>query len=161
PSHGRVNESCLSQWHVAPFVIENHCYPTAEHFMMAEKARLFNDGDARQQIMDADQPGLAKKSGRLITGFDEATWNRERFSIVVRGNLEKFKRNEHLRLYLLQTGDKILVEASPYDRIWGIGMGREHPHASNPLRWEGENLLGFALMEVRRRLREDASISDA
>ena len=77
-------------------------------------------------------------------------------SILVTGqfqNLLKFSQNQNFKDFLLSTGDKILVEASPYDRIWGIGMLETDNRAENPLLWNGENLLGFALMEVRDQLR--------
>lgn len=120
--------------------------------MMAEKARLFGDETIRSQILRAGSPGAAKNLGRKVSGFDEATWRAHRFGIVVEGNHAKFAQNNELGDFLRSTGSKVLVEASPKDRIWGIGMERDDEHANNPLLWKGLNLLGFALMEVRRRL---------
>jgi ribA/ribD-fused uncharacterized protein len=146
-------EDVFSQWYPAPFVVDGDEYATAEHWMMAEKARLFGDTEMREQILSTDSPGQATKLGRRVQGFDEDTWGRERFGLVVRGNVAKFGQHEALRQYLLGTGEKVLVEASPTDRIWGIGMSAEHEHARLPAHWRGKNLLGFALMEARRQLR--------
>lgn len=152
---GTIGNECFSQWWGAAFTVESNRYPTAEHFMMAEKARLFGDVAAFERILAAPNPGAAKKLGRTVQNFDEQTWQRHRFEIVVRGNLAKFEQNKLLREYLLSTGERILVEASPMDRIWGIGMGASNPHIENPEKWRGLNLLGFALMKVRDRLRTE------
>jgi len=152
-SPDRVDASCLSQWFPAPFLVDGLRYATAEHFMMAEKARLFSDEDMAGQILSSTDPAKAKQLGRKVRDFDAATWNRSRVDIVVRGNVAKFSSAEPLRSYLLSTGERVLVEASPRDRIWGIGMGRNNPNASQPDSWRGENLLGFALMRVRETLR--------
>jgi ribA/ribD-fused uncharacterized protein len=144
----------LSQWWWAPFVVDGITYPTAEHWMMAEKARLFGDDDAVEQILAAPHPGEAKRLGRGVRGYDDARWGAARAEAVVRGNVHKFGRDPALRAHLLGTGDAILVEASPRDAIWGIGLGAANPAARDPRTWRGRNLLGFALVEARRRLRE-------
>ena len=151
---GSVGQSCFSQWYEAAFELDNTKYLTAEHYMMAEKARLFDDSEILSKILAASHPGEAKKLGRAIANFDEATWVKHRLPIVVRGNLGKFGQNEALKEFLMNTGERILVEASPRDRIWGIGMGRNNPHAADPQQWRGQNLLGFALMEVRNILQK-------
>lgn len=122
--------------------------------MMAEKARLFGDQQTEAQILKSSNPGAAKALGRSIQGFDETRWVEHRFSIVVRGNLAKFSQSERLRNLLLQTGDQVLVEASPVDSIWGIGLAESDSAATKPEQWKGLNLLGFALMEVRDQLRD-------
>ena len=144
--------SPFSQWHPAPFVLDGIACATAEHWMMAEKARLFGDVEARARILAAPGPGRAKRLGREVRGFDESRWEAERFGIVVRGNVAKFGQNAALREFLAATGSKVLVEASPFDHVWGIGLGRDHVDATNPARWRGLNLLGFALMEARSAL---------
>ncbi|WP_125776377.1 NADAR family protein [Antribacter gilvus] len=151
--HGGPGRGCLSQWWPSTFTVDGIPYATAEHWMMAEKARLFRDKDAEQQAIDAPNPALAKAAGRTVKGFDEAVWQRERFEIVVRGSVHKFSSDPGLRDYLLRTGDRVLVEASPRDRVWGIGMGATNDDAENPSAWRGLNLLGFALMEARAWLR--------
>ncbi len=147
-----MGKSCLSQWFEAPFELDGIRYPTAEHFMMAGKARLFADQQTCERIILAPTPDAAKKLGRQIRGFDEALWNAARFDIVVRGNMAKFSQNPALRGFLLATTDKVLVEASPVDAVWGIGLAADDPRAQDPSAWCGLNLLGFALMEVRQQL---------
>ncbi|MEM8558252.1 MAG: NADAR family protein [Bacteroidota bacterium] len=151
-SDGQIDKACLSQWYVAPFTVDGQRYPTAEHFMMAEKARLFGDHEIAARVLKAPHPGAAKKLGRQVRGFDEATWQQARFDVVVRGNVAKFEQNEALGDFLRGTKARVLVEASPRDRIWGIGLAADDPRAVKPLAWRGQNLLGFALMGVRSRL---------
>lgn len=149
---GRIGASCLSQWWPAPFTVDGVAYATAEHWMMAAKARLFEDAAAERAALSAGHPAEAKKAGRLVRGFDEAVWARERFRIVVEGSVHKFGAHPELLAYLLGTGDRVLVEASPVDRVWGIGLAADDEAAMDPERWRGPNLLGFALMEARERL---------
>ncbi|MDU0369988.1 NADAR family protein [Hymenobacter endophyticus] len=151
-SKGSLGKEVFSQWYPAPFTLDGDTYVTAEHYMMAEKARLFQDEATRQAILQAPHPDAAKRLGRKVKGFDEPTWNAERFGVVVRGNLAKFSQHPALREFLLGTGSRVLVEASPVDSIWGIGLSQDHPQAANPAEWPGLNLLGFALMEVRSNL---------
>ncbi|MFI8826426.1 NADAR family protein [Streptomyces sp. NPDC053431] len=150
---GRLSASCLSQWWPSPFVVEGVRYATAEHWMMAEKARLFGDAEAEAAALSARSPAAAKAAGRLVRGFDEGRWTERRYDVVVAGSVHKFASDDALRGYLLGTGSRVLVEASPVDRIWGIGLAADAPEARDPDRWRGLNLLGFALMEARKRLR--------
>jgi ribA/ribD-fused uncharacterized protein len=147
-----VGRWVLSQWWPCAFSVEGVDYASAEHWMMAEKARLFGDAAALGRILAAATPAEAKNLGRLVEGFDEAVWNDARFETVAKGNVAKFGQDSALRDYLLGTANRVLVEASPRDRIWGIGVGANHEYATEPRRWRGENLLGFALMEARERL---------
>lgn len=149
---GAPSNSCFSQWYEAPFQLDGTRYPTAEHYMMAEKARLFGDAVARDRILAATSPGAAKAFGREVKGFKEPVWNDHRFEIVVQGNLAKFSQDARLTEFLCRTGNKVLVEASPVDAIWGIGMASDDPGARDPNAWKGLNLLGFALMVVRERI---------
>lgn len=149
---GEVDKACLSQWWPASFTVEGVLYRTAEHWMMAEKARLFGDERVRRDILQAEHPGEAKKLGRTVRAFDEQTWQAHRFDIVVRGNVAKFQQNPELARFLADSNTRVLVEASPVDRIWGIGLAADHPDAAHPAKWRGLNLLGFALMEVRSHL---------
>lgn len=158
---GRVGPSCLSQWWPAPFEVDGVTYATAEHWMMAGKARLFGDADAERRALAAGHPSQAKKAGRLVRGFDEDIWARERFRLVVEGSVHKFAAHPELREFLLSTGGRVLVEASPVDRVWGIGLAADDEAAADPQRWRGPNLLGFALMEARERLRADAPPAQA
>jgi ribA/ribD-fused uncharacterized protein len=124
---------------------------------MAEKAILFGEVETRDRILEAPHPDVAKKLGRGVRNFDEEKWDRARFGLVVRGNLAKFGQNPELAEFLLNTGNRVLVEASPVDQIWGIGLAADDPRAEAPGEWKGLNLLGFALMEVRQMLREGTS----
>jgi ribA/ribD-fused uncharacterized protein len=121
--------------------------------MMFGKARLFGDDETAQRILKASSPAAAKKLGRAVRGFQESTWRQHRVSIVVAGNYAKFSQSAQLRAFLIGTEPRVLVEASPVDKIWGIGLAADSPHADNPLEWRGSNLLGFALMDVRERLK--------
>ena len=151
---GRIGKPCFSQWWACEFTVDGVSYPTAEHFMMAEKGRLFGDEEAVARILSGGKdPSEAKRQGRKVRGFDEERWVAARFDLVVRGNEAKFGQNPALQAFLLGTGNKVLVEASPVDRIWGIGLAATDPRATDPEQWQGLNLLGFALMEVRSRLR--------
>ena len=100
----------------------------------------------------------AKALGRQVSNFDETTWNSKRFDIVVQGNIEKFTQNKDLEEFLLNTKESVLVEASPVDRIWGIGLAVDNEKVKNPKTWNGLNLLGFALMEAREIIRKSQKI---
>jgi ribA/ribD-fused uncharacterized protein len=147
-----VSKTCFSQWYESEFEIDGIKYKTAEHYMMAEKARLFGDTEIESKIVQALEPGEVKRLGRAVSNFDEEIWEDKRFEIVVCGNMAKFGQSHELQQYLFNTEDRVLVEASPVDNIWGIGLAVDDPRAENPNSWRGINLLGFALMEVRNRL---------
>lgn len=137
----------LSQWYPSRFVIDDNRFENAETYMMHQKALLFNDAEVAQEILASQKPAQVKRLGRKITGFDEQTWKDHRTKIVFAGNCAKFAQDDELRQLLLQTGKRPLVEASPFDRIWGIGYSAEKAEA-NRHKW-GMNLLGQALDDVR------------
>lgn len=149
---GSTTKSCLSQWWFSAFTVEGITYPTAEHWMMAEKARLFKDDKMLSKILASKSPAEAKKFGRKVQGFDHTIWEANAYEIVKQGNIHKFGQNPDLRAFLLNTGDRVLVEASPVDPIWGIGLAQDHRDVTFPEKWCGTNLLGFALMEARDAL---------
>ncbi|MFD1141498.1 NADAR family protein [Larkinella insperata] len=149
---GQISESCFSQWWESPFTVSDVVYKTAEHWMMAEKARLFGDEAALMAILCCQTPAEAKKMGRTVQNFDSIVWNNSCYGVVKKGNFYKFSQNQVLREFLLRTKEQILVEASPVDPIWGIGLASDHPDRATPVKWPGQNLLGFALMEVRDEL---------
>jgi ribA/ribD-fused uncharacterized protein len=149
---GSVGAGCLSQWWPAPFTVDGVRYPTAEHWMMAAKARLFNDEVGLGEVLATPSPGAAKAAGRRVRGFDDAKWREVCYDIVVAGNVAKFGEHDDLAEFLRRTGRRILVEASPFDRTWGIGLARTHEDVGRPAAWRGLNLLGFALMDVRETL---------
>lgn len=154
---GTISGACFSQWWAGhPFVEKNITYLTAEHYMMAGKADLFGDTEMRDRILAASSPGAAKEWGRQVRNFDPDVWRTQRCAIVIKGNYLKFSQHPALGAFLLQTRDRVLVEASPKDQIWGIGLEKTHVHAADPSQWRGSNLLGFCLMVVRDQLRESA-----
>lgn len=156
---GTVTASCLSQWWECQFEVDDIMYKSAEHWMMAEKARLFKDQEMWSRIIQSNSPGEAKKLGRQVRDFDHEIWQTHRFEIVRQGNVYKFSQNENLKDFLKSTQNRVLVEASPYDRIWGIGMSKNNEKAEYPNQWRGLNLLGFALMEVRDHVLEIEPVS--
>ena len=139
----------FSQWYPSPFVVDNVTYKTAEHWMMAGKANLFGDADTFAQIIQAATPKEAKAGGRKVKGFVPHVWEQNCYQIVVKGNEHKFSQNPAFKSYLLSTADMVIVEASPVDTVWGIGLSQESKYAKDPPNWRGQNLLGFALMQVR------------
>jgi ribA/ribD-fused uncharacterized protein len=153
PQNEAINESCLGQWQLSIFTVDIDEYSCAEQYMMAEKARLFKDEEVCSSIMESKDPKEMKALGKKVKNFDQTIWDKVKYSIVLNGNYYKFSQNEKIRNYLVSTGNKILVEASPMDTIWGIGLGKENEKAYNPNTWKGKNLLGFALMEVRDEIR--------
>lgn len=143
----------LSQWYNSEMVVDGILYLNTEQYMMAQKAKLFGDEKIFNEIMRKDTPSEFKRLGRLIENFDDDIWNREKRNIVLKANIHKFSQNEKLKKLLLDTGDKILIEASPYDDIWGVKLRETDPSILNINTWKGENLLGFILMEVRDYLK--------
>jgi len=144
---------CFSQWYPAAFTVDGVEYKTAEHWMMAQKAFLFDDIACFDKIVQCKSPAEAKEIGGVVAGFDEQVWCEKRFELVKLGNIHKFNQHPAFAQYLLSTGDELIAEASPTDNIWGTGLAETHEEAHNIYRW-GLNLLGFALMEVRDFLRE-------
>ena len=149
---GHVDKSCLSQWYPATFEVGEHRYVTAEHYMMAQKALLFGDEAVFERVLQAAHPKEAKALGRQVRHYQPDVWEAQRFDTVKTANLAKFSQHADLQAFLLATGKQVLVEASPVDKIWGIGLAADHAHATQPPKWQGLNLLGFALMQVRAQL---------
>ena len=150
-----IGKFCFSQWFERPFLVKGIEYPTAEHWMMAQKAKLFKDEATYQKIIQCKQAGEAKELGRQVLNFDQFLWKKYRYEIVKIGNMYKFYQNRDMGEYLLNTYPRVLVEASPVDIIWGIGLPLDNESAKNVYAWRGLNSLGFALMEVRDFLKEN------
>jgi ribA/ribD-fused uncharacterized protein len=150
------NNGYMSQWEPSPFTHEGITYATAEMWMMIQKAKLFKDDEIASQMAATTDPKIHKALGRKVRGYDGKIWDQQKLRIVEEGNWWKFtsgERAEELKVLLLATGEKELVEASPFDRIWGVGFGEKNAD-ENRKRW-GQNLLGIALMNVRKRIREE------
>lgn len=147
-----------SNWQPSPFVLDGRAYNCVEQWMMASKARLFGDTETEARVMASADPSDQKRYGRGIRGYDDLRWAAVRYQIVLRGVVEKYRQNPDLRAWLLATGDLEFVEASPEDRVWGIGLRASDPRASDPKRWLGQNLLGKATTEARGIIRAELGV---
>lgn len=145
-------DGIYSQWRIAPMIIDGVQYNCCEQYMMHQKALLFEDYDTARQILRTEIPREQKELGRKVKGFDKDKWDSVCMGIVYKGNYAKFTQNEILKGELIATGDRILVEASPYDKIWGIGMGEDDENIEDPSKWKGLNLLGWTITLVRQEI---------
>jgi ribA/ribD-fused uncharacterized protein len=144
--------SPFSQWYPCRFEEAGVTFRCAEQYMMHGKAILFDDAEIAAEILAADHPRTHKALGRKVRNFDAAIWERERERIVLAGNRAKFTQDEALRAKLLATAPTTLVEASPFDRIWGVGLRESDPRIHDRRNWRGKNLLGFLLTRLRDEL---------
>ena len=140
---------CFSNWYRWPFVIDGVQYPHVEQYMMSQKARLFHDDVRYAAILRTENPNDCKKLGKQVTPFDPKIWDGAKYEIVKAGNRAKFEQNPDLKAKLLATGTAILAEASPRDKVWGIGKTAKTAAETDPSAWPGQNLLGKILMELR------------
>lgn len=145
-------DGIYSQWHPSPFTVGGIEYLTAEHWMMARKAETFNDQESLREVLGTHSPAVAKSVGRKIKNYDDSLWAKVKFEHVVIGNVHKFNQNPRLFEQMKNDAGKVLVEASPYDKQWGIGLGEDDPRALDVYTWQGLNLLGFACMVARDKL---------
>jgi len=143
------SDSPFSNWYPQSFVHEGRQYNCSEQYMMYKKAMLFNDFDVADMIMGQSHPRNQKFLGRQVRNFDQEVWMASCQDIMVPGLVSKFTQDTYSLNCMLDTGDSIIVEASPYDKIWGIGMTKDDPRATDPTKWEGQNLLGIVLMKAR------------
>ena len=139
----------LRDMHDPDGVIYNCC----EQYMMAKKALLFGDTQAYQRIMTSKSPSEQKDLGRMVTSFDAVLWEKHRFGIVWYANYLKFSQHEDLKTRLLNTGTRVIAEASPVDLVWGVGFAVEDEKIHDERNWTGLNLLGKAIMSVRESLK--------
>ena len=142
-------DSPFSQWHPSPFIHSGELYHNAEQFMMAAKAKIFHDYATLYKIMNTHNPKLHKALGRQVKNFNETRWFAVAQFIVYRGNIAKFSQNPKLCEILIKTIGTTLVEASPYDKIWGIGLTENDPRSKNRSTWQGRNWLGETLTAAR------------
>jgi ribA/ribD-fused uncharacterized protein len=144
-----------SQWCPSKFTIDGIEYNCCEQYMMARKAKLFGDNDVYREIMKSKNPSYQKQMGRSVKRFDKNEWESICRQIVYDANYAKFTQNPAMKEELMATGDMEIVEASPYDKIWGIGLHETDPRAWDKSTWQGTNWLGEAIMQVRKKLKEE------
>jgi ribA/ribD-fused uncharacterized protein len=142
-----------SQWFITDFVIDGITYNCCEKRMMHQKAIKFGDLETASLILNENEPSEHKKLGRLVKNFSKDEWDTVADDVVFNANLAKFSQNEHLKKLLLDTGDKIIVECSPYDDIWGNGLNITNTLQTPEKDWKGTNRLGKAIMRVRDELK--------
>lgn len=142
----------LSNWYLSRFVVDGQEFSSVEQYMMYRKALVFGDEESAKAILGTDDVARIKALGREVRGYDEVVWSGVRQVAVFRGLLAKFRQNRELEEKLLGTGDEILVECAVKDKVWGVGLSMKDPTADQIKNWNGQNLLGFALMEVRTAL---------
>jgi ribA/ribD-fused uncharacterized protein len=150
------NSSPFSQFHPAKFTVNDIEYSCAEQYMMHQKAVLFHDPEIAAEILQATEPKVIKALGRKVRNFNQDVWEQNCRKIVHDGNYAKFSQNESLRSALFATEGTTLVEASPFDTIWGVGLSDSDPAIRDRQTWKGENRLGQILTEVRDRLLAEA-----
>ena len=143
----------LSNWYMSPFTADGIRFSSMEQFMMYRKAVAFGDRDRAAQILDTEDVGRIKELGRLVSGYDDNYWNGIRQIVVYEGLYAKFSQNEELKRLLRATGKAVLAECAVKDRIGGIGLSMSDPDRLDRRKWKGQNLLGYALMMVREKLR--------
>jgi ribA/ribD-fused uncharacterized protein len=142
-------EDVFSQWHPSTFVVGDITFKTAEQYMMYRKALLFDDQEAAAKVLKTTDPREQKKIGRSVKNFNSDSWTKICRDVVFQGNKAKFDQNPNMKKVLLETGDKEIVEASPYDSIWGIGLDENDERANDKSKWLGTNWLGEVLMKLR------------
>lgn len=145
----------LSNWYISAFVWSGRQFTSIEQYMMYRKAVLFDDAVAAEEIMATNQVGKIKALGRFVQGYDDTIWNGFRQLVVYEGLLEKFRQNDKLKARLLATQNHILAECAVQDTIWGIGLSMKDDRRFDLVQWQGQNLLGFSLMQVRDVLRKE------
>ena len=138
-----------SQWVESPFEEFGETFNTAEQFMMAAKAKVFGDDETYARIMATQAPSEQKKLGREVKNFDAEKWNAVARDYVTLGNYNKFTQNADFLKFLIVRIDRFFVEASPYDKIWGIGLAEQAPGIENPANWKGTNWLGQCINRAR------------
>lgn len=145
----------LSNWYLSDFIVNGIKYSSMEQYMMHQKAVVFKDKEVANQILETTDVGKIKALGRSVKNYKEVVWNGVRQIIIYQGLLQKFIQNETLKEQLLVTGNHILAECVVRDKIWGIGLSMTDEKRHDMREWKGQNLLGFALMQVRNELKKN------
>lgn len=147
-------KSWLSNWKSSPMTIDSVQYTCVAQYMMSMKARLFGDQETLHKIMATTDPKEQKKLGRSVANFNDGQWYEVAFDVVVRGTVEKYRQNPQLLILLQQCGDVEFVEASPMDKVWGIGVDAHHSNALRKTKWHGKNLLGQAINKAKNLIEQ-------
>ena len=142
----------LSNWYRSSFKINGVVFSSVEQYMMYTKAIVFKDTEVAKQILATDDVAHIKALGRGVKNYNDNKWSGIRQIVVYEGLYEKFSQNEKLKKLLLSTGDAILAECAVRDMIWGIGLSMRDPDRLDQRKWRGQNLLGYTLMMVRRKI---------
>ena len=150
----------LSNWFWSKFKYKDITFDNTEQAFMWEKANVFCDKETADKILRTPNPKENKKLGRQVTGFNTEEWIMYSYIFMVAVNYCKYSQNPELKEILLSTGDKTLVEASPVDKIWGIGIHWRDDDCLDETKWQGMNLLGKALMHVRDELKAEENEKD-
>lgn len=143
----------LSNWYQSEFTVGDISFASMEQFMMYCKAVCFQDDAVASQILKTGDAAQIKALGRTVSGYNEHQWSGVRQITVYEGLIQKFSQNEYLRTALLNTGDAVLAECAVKDRIWGIGLSMTDAKRYDMSQWKGQNLLGYALMMAREKIR--------
>lgn len=143
----------LSNFEKCYIKYRGHLFATTEQAFMWEKAVFFNDHESASKILKEENPAKAKKLGREVKNFDDSKWSKVCYEIMYKINYEKYFQNTRLKNILLNTGDKMIIEANPKDTRWGVGLSAEDDRVLDESQWQGENLLGKVLMQVRDELK--------
>ena len=152
------SRAVFSQFHPATFVLDGQRYGCAEQYMQHQKAVRFEDDDTAERILRTPYPSKQKSLGRRVVNFKEAVWSAESIDVVKRGSRAKYSQNSEMKRQLFDTYPRVLVESSPTDKLWGIGLSYNDPKAEDPSKWRGRNLLGMCLTDVRNQLMEEEGL---
>lgn len=161
--------SPFSQWYPCKFTVTfkseykrdiNVTFVNAEQWMMFRKAQTFGDLDQAGKILKEKSPSKVKEMGRRVKHFDEKQWDVEKYDIVRQGNIYKFSQNPELKKAILATKNKYIIEASPYDKVWGVGLGAKNKNIYDTDKWKGQNLLGKAIMSTRAYIQREENVNN-
>ena len=142
----------LSNWYLSDFIVDEIKFTSMEQYMMYQKAMCFNDNDIAAQILETNDVAQIKALGRFVHNYNDHHWNGVRQVVIYEGLIAKFSQNEELLDKLISTGNALLAECAVKDRIWGIGLSMTDPDRFERTKWNGTNLLGYALMMVRDKI---------
>lgn len=142
----------FSNWHPCSFVIDEQVWTSSEQYYMYMKAVVFDDKETQKRIRETKSCKEQKQLGRMVKGYNEIVWKKHREEVMLRALRAKFSQSSVLKEKLLKTGNAILVEASPVDLVWGVGLSEDNVNIHDQSKWRGMNLLGKCLMIVRSEL---------